>query len=218
MYANTAAASPELISYFLSSTSLAYARALFFYSTLVPILNILLEFYPLYRGKDNVDDIPLTPSQRALFGLDPYATPPPAPGSTYITPPRYSRSPTPRNSSPASGSQRSRDSPYSRRESPFSSSWNESASSLWGKQGFESTFSINASPLLHKAIGNGNRRQSYGSLSSLGLGADRVTGMESSLVGPATPSPSTGRGGASVGLNNRWLYERGRIGSGRKLG
>lgn len=37
-------------------------------------------------------DIPLTPGQRALLGLDPNATPPLTPGQQYVTPPRYQRS------------------------------------------------------------------------------------------------------------------------------
>ena len=82
----------------------------------------------------------------------------------------------------------------------------------------ESPFSPSASPLWQKTLGGGGsggrdslRRHSYGSPSPLGPGVGIKDG---SVFGvPGTPSPSTGRG-ASVGLNNRWLYERGRASPG----
>lgn len=57
------------------------------------------------------------------------------------------------------------------------------------------------------------RRHSYGSPSPLRSG---LGGRDMSLLGtPSTPSPPVGRG-ASVGLNNKWLYERGRANPGHR--
>lgn len=161
---------------------------------LILVMNILIALSPLLRPKDTLSDIPLTPAQRSLLGLPATATPP-TPGSTYITPPRYARSPAPRNSasntpissSPLSGSPSGRNSPINGTPS---------------KEGRGSPFSPNASPLLHKTFNN-QRRSSYGSPGPLGrIGAE-----------PGTPSPSGG-GKASVGLNNKWLYEKGRASQG----
>ena len=150
------------------------------------------------KSKDDVSDIPLTPTQRALFGLDP-ATQPMTPASPYVTPPRYPRSSTPRRSNSNSRSSSYANSPLSGKGSP----------SL-GRQGSASPFSPSATPLWQKAVGgarDSTRRHSFGSQSPLGPG---FGGKDASVLGfPSTPSPSTGRG-ASVGLNSRWLYERGR--------
>jgi nucleoporin POM34 len=73
------------------------------------------------------------------------------------------------------------------------------------------------SPLWSKALGSARdpvRRSSYGSPSPLGPG---LGGRDGGVLGmPSTPSP-TGRG-ASVGLNSKWLYHRGRSSSGGKGG
>ncbi|KAK3080003.1 hypothetical protein LTS18_003374 [Coniosporium uncinatum] len=170
---------------------------------LVLLLNILSAVRPLAKPKDEIEDIPLTPSQRALLGLPPSSAPA-TPGSQYITPPRFSRSATPRSSagagSPATGSPLA-----GRGQSP------------------------SGSPLLQKTLrGSGNkersrsdlRRLSYGSPGqsplglTMGLGNStlELIGRESSRSPtPGTPTPATGNGrGASVGLNNKWLYERGK--------
>jgi nucleoporin POM34 len=141
---------------------------------------------PLVRKKDDLSDIALTPAQRQLLGLAPSSTPPP-PGSTYVTPPRYVRSSTPRSGSPGSRSI-------------------NSGSPLSGKAYGGNDYSQNASPLLQKAMGasmGGSRRLSYGS-SPLGPSSAR----SSSFDAPGTPTPANK--GASVGLNSRWLYEKGR--------
>lgn len=161
------------------------------------LYNIVLALLPALKSKDDLTDITLTPTQRSLLGLNPTPTQSSSsPGATYVTPPRYSRSSTPRNSSPLSRS--SADSPASRKRDP-----------LGGRHGSDSPFSPSQSPLWQKAIGSGrdsSRRHSYGSPSPLGLG----NGKDLSVLGaPSKPSPSTGRG-SSVGLNSRWLYERGR--------
>ncbi|MCJ1313204.1 hypothetical protein MMC25_006881 [Agyrium rufum] len=67
------------------------------------ILNALLPLIsPRVTGTDLLQDIPLTPTQRSLLGLDPstpyYSSSPATPGSNnYITPPRYQRSATPQS-------------------------------------------------------------------------------------------------------------------------
>lgn len=163
------------------------------------VFNILMACRPLLRKPDNVSDIPLTPAQRKLLGLPPSSAPP-TPGSQYATPPKY-----PRSSTPLSGSGGNRgdfsNSPLSNKGSPLSGSINGSP------------FSPAASPLLQKAMGgalNGNRRHSYGSPSPLGPGVSRMNVPET----PGTPSPSAAKG-VNVGLNSRWLFEKGRRNSGQ---
>ncbi|KAI4221751.1 MAG: hypothetical protein L6R36_006666 [Xanthoria steineri] len=198
---------PGTLSIFLSNPSQSYLRASILYTALLPLYNIIVALWPLYGGHDPVSDIALTPSQRALLGLDPNATPPPTSGTRYVTPPRYPRSPTPRNDSGASN--RSRHS--SPGKTPFSRKDYSSESPSFGHS--ENPFSPPASPLWQKSMlasgRDARKRSSMGTPSPLGLGKD-------SLWMPNTPSSATGKGGASLGLNNRWLYERGRTDSGRR--
>ena len=175
-----------------------YARLSF---VLLFVYNILVTLAPIMRPKDNLTDIPLTPTQRAALGLDPNAAVPLPPNTTispYVTPPRYSRSPTPRKSSSGSRSRSPAGSPGPGLESPLSK-----------RQVSDSSFSPSHSPLWQKAVGGSRdslRQHSYGSPSPLGPG----NGKDVSILGaPTTPSPSAGRG-TSVGLNSKWLYERGR--------
>jgi hypothetical protein len=161
------------------------------------LLPLFPDLFPNLKPKDQVTDIPLTPSQRSLLGLDP-SIPSSLPGtptsgdgkSPFITPPRYRR---------LSGSSFSGSSPLNapstdRRSisatyyssSPLSASRNFSPSpapSPFGspsRGGSGSPFSPSASPLLHKAVGakpnnnhrdlvDGERRRSFGnSVSGLG--------------------------------------------------
>lgn len=103
-----------------------------------------------------------------------------------------------------------------------------------GRQGGGEGYSPVGSPLWQKAVGSREtRRHSYGLSSPLGLGgAGSGLGMGGTGVGgagkdlmgnnmsvysvPSTPSPTGGRGAASVPLNSRWLYERGRSLSGSR--
>lgn len=169
---------------------------------LLGIYNITTALLPL-RKTDELTDIPLTPTQRSLLGLDPNATPPLTPGTQYITPPRYPRSPTPRNISPAT-----------RITSNYSTPITSSPS--FGREGSDSpTASLAASPLWQKSLGKSRdtaRRSSYGSPSPLGPG---YAGSNSMLGAPNTPSPTAGKG-ATVGLNNKWLYQKGRSASGSR--
>ncbi|KAF2672675.1 hypothetical protein BT63DRAFT_420897 [Microthyrium microscopicum] len=142
---------------------------------------------PLWRRPDDMSDIPLTPSQRALLGLGP-ASAPATPGTTYVTPPRYSRS-TSRGAS-SSRMATGGSSPFGRSVSPSSGN---------GLRGSPSS----GSPLVRKAVG---KRASLGSSwgSSGGFGTSEAT----DFGGPASPSPNGPQRTVSVALNNKWLYKR----------
>ncbi|KAI9686752.1 MAG: hypothetical protein M1822_002811 [Bathelium mastoideum] len=163
---------------------------------LILLYNIAHAFSPLIWKKDDLSDIPLTPTQRKLLGLAP-SSEPQTPGSQYITPPRFPRS-TPRSSERATVG------------SPLSG-----CSSAGGRSPSGSPYSPAPSPLLHKAVsGSASRRLSYGTPSP--LGSSRVasdSGSEQAKL-PSTPTPGSGSR-ASVPLNNKWLFERGRSSPGR---
>ncbi|KAF7914457.1 uncharacterized protein EAF01_000863 [Botrytis porri] len=165
------------------------------------IFNIVVALRPFYTKRDNMEDIPLTPAQRKLLGLKPSSRPP-TPGSEYVTPPRYRRTSTPLSSSPANrrGNPASGSPSGKRSESPHTQDGLESLINPLGP-----VYSPGASPLLQKTLmsGSGNRRSSYGS-NPLGR----------SIGDPGTPSPLGVAKPSSVGLNNKWLYEKGRRNSG----
>lgn len=182
-----------------------FVRLIFLYNIAIACLPIIRR----YLRKDEIADIPLTPSQRAAMGLDPNVKTPATPGSAfaspnYVTPPRYPRS-TPRTSFSGSSDQRPSQSPLS--GSPLG----------MGKSTSNSPFSPSAStqsPLFQKALGGGSadRRHSFGRQSPLSAS---LFGDSSASTTPGTPTPAPAK--ASVGLNNRWLYEKGRGSPGRGL-
>ncbi|KAF2651290.1 hypothetical protein K491DRAFT_665912 [Lophiostoma macrostomum CBS 122681] len=180
---------------------LPFADCLLWAVRFVFLANIVQAFLPLARrySPDDMADIPLTPSQRSAMGLDPNVSTPQTPGSAYaspnyITPPRYQRS-TPRNSfgtpverqSPLSGSPRGID--------------------TFGKSTSNSPFSPNTgSPLFRGAVsGSASKRLSFDGRGSP-LANSSLFMESSSSNAPSTPTPSNGK--ASVGLNNKWLYEK----------
>jgi len=185
-------------SFFQDGKSLQpYATYCYHALQLVFMYNIVIALLPLARAKDDMSDIPLTPAQRKLLGLPPSSAPP-TPGSQYVTPPRYARTPTPLSGSPATKGVYS-GSPLAGKGSPIPGSPSGSP------------FSPGASPLLQKAMGgvsNGSRRHSYGSPSPLGPTGSRMGGGEA----PGTPSPASK--GTGIGLNSKWLYDKGRRNSG----
>ena len=148
-------------------------------------VNIVNAFLPLVRRyyPDDIADIPLTPSQRTSMGLKPNSSGSTyaSPASAYVTPPRYSRS-TPRSSFSNQG------------ERPLMGSGSPAAS--LGR----STSNTSYSPGLG---GSANKRASYGGGSPFN---SSLFGDSGSSTGLGTPTPSTGK--ASVGLNNKWLYEK----------
>lgn len=152
---------------------------------LVFAANIVIAFLPLVRRyyPDDIADIPLTPSQRASMGLKTDVHAPPTPGSAYaspnyVTPPRYQRS-TPRSNS------------FSNPD--YGSPLNGSPRPNLGRStSSNSPFSLS---------GSATQRLHYGNSMSSSLFGDST-----SSATPGTPTPSTGK--ASVGLNNKWLYEK----------
>jgi nucleoporin POM34 len=155
------------------------------------LFNIAMATTPLFRKQDPCDDIPLTPAQRQLLGLPPSSRPAtPQEKEQWITPPRYSRS--------ASATPRS------------------SSSSLRAE--------VSGSPIPPPSaagavtFGSGGRRQSGSPLTPSGveerrrLSQNRNSPLSISEFDAAgsvsTPTKVNQR--ASVGLNSKWLYEKGR--------
>lgn len=151
--------------------------------------NIYCAAQPLFREPDNLSDIPLSPTQRELLGLDPASGKPGTPKAEYITPPRYQKS-TPRTQSPASG----RDSSGLRNS---------------GNGGPSGGFSPSASPLWTRTVTGENRRASLGRDGSLlGNGNPMRDSIDSSsMFSTNTPSPIRGST-SGIPLNSKWLYER----------
>lgn len=165
-------------------------------------LVIALELRPLLKAKDMLEDIPLTPQQRHLLGLP--ASSRPATPDSYVTPPRYQRSATPRSTSnsPLSGRGSSLNPSQQRSssDSPFGQWYRRSSGSPYGASYRQSGGSpYSQSPLVQKALSNesGKRRTS----SPLSLSEFEDAGK----IGTPTKSSK-----ASVQLNSKWLYEKGR--------
>ncbi|PFH56489.1 hypothetical protein XA68_16430 [Ophiocordyceps unilateralis] len=182
----------------LPATLRSYLGWAWFALQLVPLAQIGLACLPLLRTGDDLSDIPLSASQRKLLGLPPSSAPP-TPDGKFSTPPRYSRTPSVAGSVGSRASYNS--SPLSGRGSPAPQ----------GSTGASpSPFSSAGSPLLHKTVGGfaHRRRSSIGSTSPLG-----VSSSANPFSDAGSPSPSTGKR-TSVGLNSKWLYEKGRRTSG----
>ncbi|KAK8002860.1 hypothetical protein PG989_002579 [Apiospora arundinis] len=84
-----------LVAKWISPVPLAvsqFATYVYRIAQLIPLYNMAVACMPLVRSQDDMSDIALTPGQRQLLGLPPSSNPP-SPGSTYSTPPRYSRTP-----------------------------------------------------------------------------------------------------------------------------
>ncbi|KAI5461274.1 nuclear pore complex component-domain-containing protein [Mariannaea sp. PMI_226] len=175
---------------FPSSVTFYLSWAWFIFK-LIPLINIGIACLPLIRPKDDITDIALTPAQRKLLGLPPAAVAP-TPDTKFSTPPRYSRTPSIAGSVGSRGSYNS--SPLSGRGSP-------------AVQGSGSPL---GSPLFQKSVnGFGNGRRS-----SIGSGSPFSGSTSTNLFSdPTSPSPSGGKR-TSVGLNSKWLYEKGRRSSG----
>ncbi|CAG9999748.1 unnamed protein product [Clonostachys byssicola] len=158
---------------------------------LIPFTNIILACLPLVRKEDDLSDIALTAAQRELLGLPPSSAAP-TPDAKFSTPPRYSRTPSIAGSVGSRGSFAS--SPLSGRGSP----------AFQGGSG--SPYSPIGSPLFKKGLDTSvnGRRSSFGSASPFGANASANLFSD-----PGSPSPSGGKR-TSVGLNNKWLYEKGR--------
>ncbi|KYK58714.1 uncharacterized protein DCS_05731 [Drechmeria coniospora] len=168
---------------------------------LVPVAQISMACLPLFRTPDDLSDIPLTVAQRMLLGLPPSSAPP-TPDARFSTPPRYSRTPSIAGSVGSRASYAS--SPLSGRGSP---AFQASAG------GSPSPYSASGGPLLQKSTnGAMNGHKSPFSPASP-FGAPSSASLFSDSASPGSPSPSAGKR-TSVGLNSKWLYEKGRRSSG----
>ncbi|KAM0257442.1 hypothetical protein ACHAQJ_004388 [Trichoderma viride] len=178
-----------------------------FLTQLVPFIQIGIACLPLVRPKDELSDIPLTATQRKLLGLDPAAIQP-TPDARFSTPPRYSRTPSIAGSVGSRASYNG--SPLEGRGSPVSIPLSQSFG------GSISQFSPIGSPLLQSVNSMSHRRSSFGSPGSFGGSFSGSFGASTSsniFPDPTSPSPSGGKR-TSIGLNNKWLYEKGRRPSG----
>lgn len=199
-------APPELVTKpiygYVSASSMAWGVL-----KTLSLLKIVHAMLPLFRKKDELADIPLTPAQRQLLGLPPSSRPA-TPNATYSTPPKYQR--TPSFSGSAASNRSYTGSPLSAKGSP-----SQAISGKVGGSGSGSPYAQNGSPLLQKAIngGFGGRRSSLGSLGSPSPRGS-ASGSNLFLNGPTTtPSPTSAKR-STVGLNSKWLYEKGRRSSG----
>ncbi|CAG8956353.1 hypothetical protein HYFRA_00003734 [Hymenoscyphus fraxineus] len=178
-----------------------YASWTYYLLHAVMLYNIALALYPLARSPDPVEDIPLTPGQRKLFGLPPSSRAA-TPDAQYSTPPKYKRTPIMNHSPVGRGS--NANSPLSGK-GPGNGIESDLAGSFFGSSYGPS------SPLVQKAMGDGSggyRRRSYGSASPLGGSTPKFM-----AEAPGSPSPSPARN-PSVGLNSKWLYDKERRNSG----
>ncbi|KAM3418190.1 hypothetical protein BST61_g6393 [Cercospora zeina] len=180
----------------------------------VMTLNIAIATLPLWRKPDACEDIPLTPQQRKLLGLPPMTRPAtPQEKEQYVTPPRFSRSNTPNSLSSSLNATRG-NSPIDSNGS-FRMSWSGS-NSLWGSpaQGNQLRRTESGNSLLGDTFnrsGGERRRLSYTALSN--NSPLDISGFES--IGRIETPTKEKR--ASVGLNNKWLYEKGRGSPGARL-
>ena len=199
---------------------------------LVNIAFALQPLIPYFKNKDELSDIPLTPSQRSLLGLPPSnaSTPTSVTGPNYITPPRYRRS---SGSFASSGNSTNSLSPPTTDRRSISATYASSKSSSRNNLGFSpSPFSpYRRSPLLDSQNSpsdsplfprgrdlNFRPDQSLSSSTGLGLGRSQsvrergltARGGRENLLEAETPSPPA-RVKRSPALNYKWLYEKGRL-------
>ncbi|KAF2685453.1 hypothetical protein K458DRAFT_403630 [Lentithecium fluviatile CBS 122367] len=179
-------------------STIPYSEWVFFAIRFILLANIAVQLLPLVRRyyPDEIADIPLTPSQRLAMGLKTDVPTPQTPGSTYaspnyVTPPRYQKS-TPRSSFSNQGDRAS--------HSPLSGSPRGGLANSTSNSPFAANV---GSPLFQKAMGgSAQKRLSYGGTPL----SNSFFGDSSSSATPGTPTPGTGK--ASVGLTNRYLYEK----------
>ncbi|ERT01753.1 uncharacterized protein SPSK_05432 [Sporothrix schenckii 1099-18] len=182
------------------------------------LINMARSLLPLFRKPDPISDIPLTPGQRKLLGLPALKTSA-TPNAVYTTPPRYTRTPSVSGSAASiaaatHGSGKSTEASFSKSftGSPIS------GSPLFPKarpaNGGPSSGSRSGSPFSPTSPFQNTRKASFGSPGTLGgsanvaLGAGSLFSDSTMSSMPGTPSPTGKR--LSMGLNNKWLYEKGR--------
>lgn len=190
---------------------------------------------PYVKKPDAIEDIPLTPSQRALVGLSSKPQSP-AESAGYLTPPRYRRSsPSPFAGTPQTNGTGRRSILANYSSSPLSTSRYTLGFSPT-PQGSESSRRASGSafspsnPLLHKALAGSNSqkdppsqadffeptRSIFGASGNSYQGGHlrRSQSMRERLrqSEPGTPSPNTRertKVSMQAGLNYKWIYEKG---------
>lgn len=182
---------------------------------------------PYISSKDDLQDIPLTPSQRVLLGLpasDRPSSVPTAGGPGYITPPRYRRdggtnTPTSLQNTPQpfSTGRRSISANYS--SSPLSTSRHMLGFSPSPQQNqsyrrsSESPFAVSSDfhQSTYTAIGGRANLGASAISYSGGLGRSQSIRERKAVidndVAPGTPSPSGPK--RQPGINYKWLYDKG---------
>lgn len=195
------------------------------------IIRSLRPVIPYISKQDDFSDIPLTPSQRALLGLNPSTQSTPASAASgvhYITPPKYRRvsgsfSGTPNGD--VTTDRRSISANYS--DSPFSTSrhtlgFSQTPHSTRRASGSPFSPSPTASPLFHKASNPSSKKapdidfsastQSFGLSTGTGLGRSQSLRERSrrDSLDPSSPTPGTRSPQLVPGVNYKWLYEKGR--------
>ncbi|KAI0871322.1 nuclear pore complex component-domain-containing protein [Hypoxylon argillaceum] len=171
--------------------------SLYYLLLALPLFNIAMSFKPLFGQPDDLADIALTPGQRKLLGLPPPSAPP-TPGSVYSTPPRYARTPS------VSGS-------TGRRSFSSSPILNRSPSNQGSPTpaGNGSGLTSPSHHLLQRAM-LGARRSSLGSMGSPSpIGGGFLGGASIFGNGPESPSTSPAGKSSTVGLSNKYRYEKG---------
>ena len=195
------------------------------------VTNIVLACQPIlpyFNKPDTIEDIPLTPSQRALLGLPrsqsntPVGT---AGTAKYITPPRYRRSSPSYTGTPQSNTTNRAtytDSPASTSRHTLGFSPSQNTFGTPTRRASGSPFS-GASPLFSKAVmnqkGNSDWTESTRSLlggnvstNSFNSTLRRSQSLRDRRQEPGTPSPITRektRVNIQPGLNYKWLYDKG---------
>lgn len=192
------------------------------------VVLLLRPAIPYISKQDQITDIPLTPTQRALFGLDPSTPSSPlstAPNSNYITPPKYRRLSGTSNATPAtSGDRRSISANYS--TSPLSTSrytvgFSPTPSqSMRRSSGGPFSQSPSASPLFHKAVNQPSQNlsdldlsastRSFGTSSGLNRSQSLRDRTRRESLEPSSPTPGTRSPQLVPGVNYKWLYDKGR--------
>ncbi|KAK4501628.1 hypothetical protein PRZ48_007437 [Zasmidium cellare] len=171
------------------------------------LANIGIATAPLWRTPDACEDIPLTPSQRELMGLPPMSRPAtPQEKEQYVTPPRFSRSNTPRSASSSTRAEVS-GSPLSGRGTPLDNTGSFLRTSPFDSQRRNSgSMSPLAGGSAVRSGGGGERRRlSYTNTSNR---SSPLSFSEFDSSG-SLQTPTKGSK-PSMGLNNKWLYEKGR--------
>jgi nucleoporin POM34 len=202
----------------LPTTIASYGPIVLATTYLVFLGNIVSYLLPLFRRKDDLLDIPLTPSQRVRLGLDPSLSSMVPSGQSYVTPPRYALNSSPASRSSAGGTPRSVSTGGFPSPSPLTNKL--PASAVSGHQGRLSNSPFSPpTPSRHSPLGYGP----FGSATPLGKGRDFFAHRRSSLGSPSlyessgpvgagleTPSPPVGGKQSSIAISNRWHYDRNR--------